>query len=360
MKTRQQRIKQRAQKRERREHKEQSHFTDPMTGKQARKISKAEANMAYGEADRAIKGQIRSSAQQQKRVGSWYDTFANEIAASRGEVQGAYDKANAGIAGTIQTAAADDAARTAAVDANAANFAALTGGPADTGGARTAAAAQGQRNLYGATLAAPVAAQGANAYAYLTNEKNTARGEGIYQKIQERKRRQSLQQDRKALLKEKGQYRISKLNEMRDTEKDRALERWKVNKAFPLEKQAAATDAADTAFDNQIAARNAATAEKNANSTAYNAHHEDGEGKGPTQSERREQKQNWNDAKAAARTLFESRKWPSWEKLTQAVMNQSEVSPAMARAAVKKLRERVERDAKPGEIADKATPSPLG
>jgi hypothetical protein len=229
----------------------------------------------------------------------------------------------------------------------------------DTGGARTAAAAQGQRNLYGATLAAPVAAQGANAYAYLTNEKNTARGEGIYQKIQERKRRQSLQQDRKALLKEKGQYRISKLNEMRDTEKDRALERWKVNKAFPLEQQAAAADAADTAHDNRVADRNAATAEKNANSTAYNAHHEDGEGKGPTGAEKRDKRAEWNSAKAAARTLFEKRKWKSWAELTNAVINQGDVDPAFAKRAVERIRKKEEQRQKPEQVSEQATPNPF-
>lgn len=348
MKDRQQKLKQRAQKRDRREnreHKEQQHFTEPLTGKRARHVSRAEANMAYGETDRQIKGQIRASAQQQARVGSWYDQFANEIAASRGEVAGAYDKANTAIAGTMQTAAADNTARNAALSAQDAQFAQLTGAPQNTSGPQTDSAAQGQRALYGAALAAPVAAQGANAYAYLTNQKNTARGEGIYQKVQERKRRQSLQQDRKALLKEKGQYRVSKLDELRAREQARADERWKVNKAFPLEKAGLKQDAAQ--FNATQAQDLRENREDNAQDERASQRSSKPEGKdGLTPSQRRDARREQHNAMTAAKTLYNAAGRPAWGNkewtlFVQRVALEDGIDYTAAKRAVSRLRAQV-------------------
>jgi hypothetical protein len=346
-KTRQQQHRQRVEKRQRREQAERDHFSEPMTGRQARRTARAESNVAYSDTLRQNAGLQRASKQQEARVGGWYDTFANEIAASRGEVAGAYDKANTAIAGNLQTAAADNTARNAALATQDAEFAKLTGGPQNTTGPQTDAAAQGQRELYGAALAAPVAAQGANAYTYLTNQRNNARGEGLKQRIDERKRGQSLQQDRTALLKERGQYRATKVQEMREAEQKDALERWKVNKAFPLEKAAAAADAADTAHDNALGDRNAGIAQQNANTSKYNAHHDGGEGGGDGNHEGRQ------NANATVQTLYERgphpnhpkiNDWKSWGELTQAVAEEAEVSPAEARAAVQRFRKRVERE----------------
>jgi len=61
-----------------------------------------------------------------------------------------------------------------------------------------------------------------------------------------------------------------------------------------------------------------------------------------TQAERNDAKEGRRNAYATAKTLFEKRNWPSWGALTQRVAKESEVSPAEARVAVKKIREKVE------------------
>lgn len=361
MKNRQQKHQQRVQNRQQREHKEQQHFTEPVTGKRAQHIAGAEANQAYGDTQRQNAGMIRASKTQQANVGGWYDTFANEIAASRGEVAGAYDKANTAISGNMATAATDNTARNAALSAQDAQFAQLTGAPQNTSGPQTDSAAQGQRALYGAALAAPVAAQGANSYAYLTGQKNTAKGEGIYQKVQERKRRQSLQQDRKALLKEKGQYKVSKLDEIRAREQGRADEKWKVNKAFPLEKQAASENAADTAHDNAVADRNARTSEKNAESTAYNAHHEAATSKGPTPTQKREVRQDHKAASAAGWRVIKANGVPKskqeWAGLEAIIAEEEGIDAAQAREAVQRIKGRLKTKEPVGVPANEANPA---
>lgn len=331
---RKQHLKQKA-KREHREQVQQNHFTQPLTGPRARHIAKAEANNAYNETQRQNAGLIRASANQQKTVGGWYDHFANEIAASRGEVAGAYDKANAAIAGNIQTAGADNTARNAALADQDAKFAQLTGGPANTAGPRVDAAAQGQRDLYGGALAAPVAAQGANSFAYLTNERNTAKGEGIYQRVQERKRRQSLQQDRKALLKEKGQYRVSKLDELRKDDRDYKIQRAGVG----LDKASAKADAAQAQRDAQQ--QREENQEDNAQDERGSIRSSGGSGGGPTSSEKRDARQGRHAALQRTREFVKAHGYPKGPEAHAELVEKIEAGEGIgaqeARWAVKKI-----------------------
>lgn len=340
---RQAKIKERAK-----EGREQQNFTKPLTGPRAQHIAKAETNLAYGQTQRQNKALIRGSRQQEKRVGGWYDTFANEIAASRGEVANAYGQANQAIAGNIQTGAADDAARQAALAQQGQQFSQLTGAPQTPGPAQTDAAAQGQRQLYGAALSAPVAAQGANAFAYLTNQKSTAKGEGINQKIKEHKRGLGYQEDRTALLKEKGNYRATKLDELRKAERDYAIQKAAVNmegKKFGAEQSAGAAEAAEKARQQEIENQ---FKERELGQEGRKINNENKPGaKSP--SERNEAREGRQNAWAAANQLYSAATKPpttsqGWAAFAHLLAAESEVSPAEAQWAVRRLRQKIENE----------------
>lgn len=323
---------------EQRKREGQQRFTEPLTAKRAGKIASNQTNLAYRDTMRQNAGLIRASKQREQEVGGWYQNFANEIAASRGAVQGAYDQANTAIAGNIATAGADDTARQAAVMAADQKQAQLTGAPVNTQGAQTSAAAGQQRALYGSALAAPVATQGANSFAYLTNQGTAAKGEGLKQRVGEGKRRLGLQQDRSALLKERGNYLVSKLSELRGQERDYGIQK----AAFGLDKKTAAQDAQDAAFDNSIAARNAATAERNAATTEKNA--AGGGSGGMSPSEQRSAQAGRQNAMAAAKQKVTEFGKPGsaqeWAELQAAIAEEEGVDPREAKWAVDRLKQK--------------------
>lgn len=343
--TRTQRIKARANRRESREARQEENFTRPLTPGRAGRQAQHETALAYNETQRQNANLIRGSAQREKQVGDWYKTFADEIAASRNEVSGAYDKAGQAIQGTMASGAAADSARQAQLGQEAAQFSQLTGAPQNTTNRATSAAAANGRQITGAALAAPVAAQGANSFAYFTNQKNTASGEGLSQKQKEHQRTIGLQQDRKALLKEKGNYRATKLDELR--EKDRN---------YKIQQAATQLEGAKFGADQAAGAASAAAdARKEANELRQQgvenrqeqekiANEGGGNGGGLTPKEKREAGQDWNNAWSAGLSLFRSEAPPKnsreWARFQTHLQQESEVTPAIAAKVVKKLKGR--------------------
>lgn len=348
---RQQRIAARAQQGQRR-------FTEPLTGKRAQHVAKAETNLAYGETQRQNQGLIRGSRQREKQVGDWYKTFANEIAASRGEVAGAYGQAGQQIAGTMQNAASDDATRQAALAAQNAQFSKLTGAPQNTASPQTDAAAQGQRELYGAALAAPVSTQGANAFAYLTNQGNVAKGEGLNQKIKQGLKTREYQQDRKALLKEKGNYRTTKLDELRKAERDYQIQLRATHlegQKFGAEQAGAAGAAAQQATENRFKEQELGQGAAKIRNEGKKIRKE-GKGGGKTPKEIRETREGRRNALSTVHSYIGAHGYPKNEsaksELEHIVAKESEVSPADAAWAVNRYLKRHPKPASPaqGEI----------
>lgn len=326
----------------------------------------------YGPLDRTLGSEIRGSRRREQEIGDWFGQLGSSIDQSAQQTDASYGQANAAMLANIEAAQKAAQANQAQIAGGNADFAALTGADptAFAQGTQEAAAAASQRGLTQAMLAAPIAQAGASQAAHLRNLGLNAGREAIHQRGLEGKRRQKIKQELLAARRERGQKTVERFGEIRDKEADRALERWKVNKAFPLEQAEMAQNARDDEFDNNLdLAEEERLRREEARKQAEFGHEkkQDKKGGGLTPSERNAKRSKWNNARAAALTLYRTKEWGSkerdgWEALTKAVMREAEVAPAMARAAVNRLRKRVEQQAKreEREAEERRTADPNG
>jgi hypothetical protein len=302
------------------------------TPQEAHHAAGARAQTEYRPTERALGAEVRASGTRPQNTQAATETDAS------------YNAANAAMQANIAAAAKAAEQSNAGVAGQNAEFAKLTGADptAFAPSVQEGQAAAAQRSLTNVALSAPIAQAGASQAAYLRNTGINARHEGIYQQGQEIKRRLKIKQDLAAARKERSQKTEANYAETAENERNRNLERWKVNKAFPLEQASAALDARDTAHDNATADRNAATAERNAATTERNSRNSGG----LTPSQQREARQDHKSAYTMAQSLYESAKkkphspqeWASWVVL---VTQEAGVPASVAKAAVNRLKKKV-------------------
>lgn len=239
---RRQRIAAKVQKESRRRL-EQQRFTEPLTGKRAGKVARAQAGLEFGPVERQIKSEIRGSAKREGDLGSWYGQLADDYAAGGQLAQQAFSTAEQATNSRLDAASksAQDTLKGLATDDAA--FAALVGGPKNSTGLSQAAEAAAAATRQRATLQAPITAMRAANVASYAPRQNAARMQGIEARQAERDRRRKQQQDVQSLGREKGQATVKNLQTLREQDQTVATQRQALgtkegyNKA--LEKQSA-------------------------------------------------------------------------------------------------------------------------
>jgi hypothetical protein len=338
-------------------------FTEPITGKRARRISKAEAFTAYRPTERQIQSEIKGSAIQGRNLGHWYNTFAQQLDQSRQQTAAAYQQANADLQGVMNTANVAAQQVGSGLSQEAAQRQATTGIEGDPRISAMRQAAAAQSASFGAALQAPMIGQAANQFAFQTNQADYSRREGLEQRLKERRRREAKQADLLALRKERGQYRITKLDELRKAERDYQIQR----AATGIDRRKAAQEELEGRFERGTKKRELAEKaqerredrrqrelenrqeQEKIGVTKHGERREQEEyehpgksgGGGLTAGERRGIKEGRQSALAAARTNIGEAGWPDNAKeenqLIAKVADEEEVSPAEARWAVKRL-----------------------
>lgn len=331
-----------------------------------RRETRAATNLRYRPEERAISGELRASRQRVGQQGDWWNNYLQTVNQGRAETAAAYDKAAATSQAQVAQASAIDTANTQKLNEEAAKSAATRGAETSSAPAERESAAQAQRNYLSAAQAGTTAQMGANQYAYLTDQKRIGEGQKIASRTEEQKRGLSLRQDLRDTRKERGEYAASKRGELRDKEreyvqqlKEFGLQKRQVRSEEEAAKASAAMAAREAAegrtqrqIENAQAERGLNQAGRKIRISAQQARYER---KHPgTSSEVQGKVTDYNNAKAAAKTLFESRKWKGgWPELQRVVEKQPEVSPAMARRAVAALRQHVEKKQAPQRSAQR-------
>lgn len=319
--------------------------TAPLEPKTLRKEVRSRTNLEYRPLERKLGGELRASNQRVRDVGNWWGEYLAQVAGLRADTTNAYANAATQTQGLIDQSSAIDTANTQRLNTEEAASAALRGQAPSGEAAQREAAAQAQRNYLSSAMGGANAARGANQYAYLTDKQRIGAGQSIASRREEQKRGISIRQDQRELAKSRGDFAVKTRGDLRDKERDYLIQR----RAFPLEKQKLANEASNDAYDRSLEERKLSETERHNRASEKNSG-------GLTPSERRERKEGKRNASAAAKTLFEKKQWPSWAALTRAVQKESEVSPADAADAVKKLRQKFEREQKKKARIEDITP----
>lgn len=335
--------------------------------KQLHQETTAATNLAYRPTERSIAAEKRASNQRTKNIGTWWNEYLAQVGAGQAATQGAYQAAAGQTQGIIGAASAADSANTAALNSEAAKAAAARGQSATEANAATtstANAAQATRNASIAALGARTAGQGANKYAYLGEQKRIGAGQRVASMTDQTKKTASIEQDRTALRKERGEYAEKTLGQKQAEAREIKLKK----QAFALEKHSAAqnaraeAEAAKVAYKEHLAEERTKAAERAEGRTQKQIENEraqkelenetkkvqnEGRGGGKTPSEKHAAQQEHHDAYVTAKSLYEAAKRPprtnqEWAAYVVLVTSESGVSAQIAQQAVRRLRAEIE------------------
>lgn len=301
----------------------------PSTKKELHNQAAGGVRSEYGPTERSTAAQIRASGQRQKDIGGWYGQLGDQQNQAATATDASYAAANAAMQANLNAAAQASQTQQGQIAGQSADFAKLTGADpsAFAPGVQQRASAADQRSIASAALAAPIAQAGGAQAAFQRNVGTNARQEGIHQRLTEGKRQTKIKEDLKALRKERGGKVASAYGEALDREKDRQLERWKTNKAFPLEKAGMAQD------ERQFQQTQAQDQRENQEDNAPDP------GGGSDSGGGREGRRNAMDA---GRGFIQANGVPKspreWAGLQVILENKGEISPSEAAYAVKKLK----------------------
>lgn len=220
---------------------------EPFSPKQIRRETRARVRLEFGDADRALRGDLRASRQQSKNLNAWYQQYQGNMERLR---QGQLANTNAlqeqsrASAGLMNQAAT---AQREALDAEEQRSAALRGASTSGAGA-TEAAGETQRQALMTSTRDRNAQIGSSAYNRLA-EVNAAAGLGL-QADQRRERGTRLETRSKMrdLARDKGASRIKNRADIIRGERDFNIQNRTLNANI-------ADDRADNALDRQREAR---------------------------------------------------------------------------------------------------------
>jgi len=340
--------------------------------KQLHKETTAATNLAYRPTERSIGAEKRASVQRTKNEGTWWNEYLAQVGAGQQATKGAYEAAAGQTQGIINTAGAVDSANTAGMNSEAAANAAARGQSATAANAATtgtANAAQATRNAGIASLGARTAGQGANEFAYLGEQKRIGAGQRVNAMTNQAKKTASIEGDRTALRKERGEYAVKTLGQKQAEAREIKLKK----QAFALEKHSAAqsakaeAEAAKIAYtehlaeqrergeeraegrtqqtiENEQAAAGLGISKKKLTNEEATEKYEREHPNAGTPAEKRESKEGRTNALSTVHAFIASHGYPespaARAELEREVAKESEVSPADARWAVKRYLER--------------------
>jgi len=311
--------------------------TAPPTWKTINKETRAATDTKFRPLERKEHAELRASKQRERQVGGWWNNYLQTVAQGQQATDAAYAQAGQEAHGFIDQASARDTANTQALQSEAAKSAALRGAAPSTEAASREAAAQGQRNYLSAAYGAKNAAQRANQFAYLGEQKRIGTGQSIASRLEEQRRGRSIGEDLKTVrTKERPEYAVAKRGEL--TKEARA---YKIQRAATgLDKRKAALEEKEARNSNRRAneaQRNANQEQRNQNAAAKGAG-------GRTPSEVNAAREGRRNAMSAARAFVQAHGWPKtakeWAGLAILIEGKSEVSPAEAHWAVSKLHQK--------------------
>lgn len=354
----------------------QAQVTEPLTPKGVARETQAATNLKFGSLEKKIAGDLRASEKRVGEEGQWWNNYLNEVNNDRAETAAAYQQAGAEAAGQIANASAIDNANTAKLQDAANASAALRGAAPVTAPAERGAAAQAQRNWLGAATAANTANLGANQYAYLTNQRRIGAGQSIASRKEQLAKSASIREDRRNTAAERGNYAAVKRGEIKQGEREyltqrqafgqdkrkTALEEKEARQAAQQAAEAATRESGKEARELSKENREAQEAQAenrrknrelhNENTKVENettrTEREEASG-GRTKAEQNDAREGRQNAWASATTLYEAATKPpttnsQWAAFAHLVAAESEVSPAQAKWAVQKLREKLARE----------------
>lgn len=203
----------------------QERFTEPLTGKAARKVARAQANTEFAPVERQIKSEIRGSAKREDDLGDWYGQLADDYTAGGQLAQKAFETAEQATNTRLADASQSAQATLGKLAADDASFAALVGAPTNASGLAQGAEAAAAAERTRAALQAPLTAMRASNVASYASRTNSARLAGMEAQRDERERRRKQQQDLRALGRERGQATVKGLQTLREQEQDRSTQR---------------------------------------------------------------------------------------------------------------------------------------
>lgn len=366
----------RALKRDRREQKSRSEFINLPTAQKAKRTARAQANVAYKPVLRGLRSEVAGSKKREGELGSWYGGLTSQIGQAQQNAATSSQSADSALTQRLADASASD--QTALKEQASKNEALgkLLGtnqvGVSNAPSASAGATAIAQQRV---ALTSPLTAERANYQNYLGQRGVSATERGIEARKAETSRRRKIKEDLRAGKKERGQAVVSNLEKLREGARDYAIQK----QAFGQKGKELAVGSREAAQDRALKAREGAadrsidqakirqTQEKigletrKANQAGKKVRREQREAQQATGKGGVNRK-----AIAAARNQYEAGTkdaegnhvgWNSWGELATAVAKESEVTPAEARAAVNRIKKKVEAKTRRTKAVKKALPS---
>lgn len=164
------------------------------------KVVQADTAQRYAPQEKAISGQKNASFQQQQNIDHWFDQYKQTVASAQAQTAQGYQQAGQQIDARANSAAE---------------------GP---GGSPGAAQASASRRALTQSFGALMAGQGATQGAYLIDKGRIGEGERASQHVKEGGRLANINQALSDLQGEKGQYAITRRQQLEDAARKAALE----------------------------------------------------------------------------------------------------------------------------------------
>jgi hypothetical protein len=347
--------------RETREQKGRERFVEAPTPKGAQRTARAEANTVYKPVLRGLRSEVAGSKKREGELGSWYGGLTSQIgqaqqnaAASSQAAESALTQRLANASASDQTALKEQASKNEALGKLlGTNQVGVSNAPSASAGATAIA----QQRV---ALTSPLTAERANYQNYLGQRGVSATERGIEAHKAETSRRRKIKEDLRAGKKERGQAVVSNLEKLREGARDYAIQKQafgQKTKEFGAERQENAIERAqkarESAASRAISAESAGSTRISAEASRKNANVSARKSKREAREKQRESAMGGVNRKAiaAARNQYEAGTkdaegnhvgWNSWGELATAVAKESEVTPAEARAAVNRIKKKVE------------------
>lgn len=195
-----------------------SGLTAPLSGKKAKREIRAQARLAYGPQQRALREEAKISRQHQQQMKGYFKDYQQAVKGSAQRTQDAYANAQQAQLQAAQNLVGQNNQGLQALDAQRQSQANLYG-QAPSSAANTVAQAQTAQTTQLAADAGSLAGQGASQQAYLQDKRRIGKGARNEALMQEMSRRRSIHQEKKDLMREKGAFKASKQQELRGAER---------------------------------------------------------------------------------------------------------------------------------------------
>jgi len=347
-------------KRETRERKSQERFIASPTAQKARRTARAQANVVYKPVLRGLRSEVAGSKKREGELKDWYGGLTAQNQQAQQSAAASSQASEAALTQRLANASASDSSALQAQASQNANLAKLLGGPTNSAGQAEAAKGAQAVAQQRVALTSPLTAERASYQNYLGQRGVSATERGIEARKSETSRRRKIKEDLRAGKKERGQAVVANLEKLREGARDYAIQK----QAFGQKSKESALGARQDAADRRLKAREGAADRSidvakldQGQQKIRNEERKIRQGNRKLRRESREAEQEQgkggvsNKAIAAARNQYEAGTkdaegnhtgWNSWGELATAVAKESEISPAEARAAVNRIKKRVE------------------